>query len=114
MFRIISGGAGTIDFKTTWGKIKNPWASVFIGENPIATKILGELGFDITDVVSGMPIYFSERRQKILVSAHPLWDLDVHEGFTQAATQAKEIYQCNNVRAVNPFRLLRRPVDLLR
>jgi DEAD/DEAH box helicase domain-containing protein len=114
MFRIISGGAGTIDFKTTWDKIKNPWANVFIGENPIATKILGELGFDITDVVSGMPIYFSERRQKILVSAHPLWDLDVHKGFTQAATQAKEIYQCNNVRAVNPFRLLRRPVDLLR
>ncbi len=113
MFRIINGGENAIDFETAWGNIKNPWANVFIGENQIASIILGELGFEITGIANGLPIYYSEGRKKILVAAHPLWDLDNHDIYQGAVAEAKKEYGINVVSPVNPFRLLRRPVDLL-
>ena len=114
MFRIALNGTTTIDLTTPWGIYKNPWEHIFYGVDPLARRVLGEFGFEEKDALASLPVYFSSQRDKILVAAHPLWDLEVHPDYLMAVAEAKDRYACKDIVAVNPFMLLRRPVDLLR
>jgi len=113
MFRLALNSTTTVDFTTPWGIYSNPWEHVFHGVNPLAKRVLSEFGFEEKDALAGLPIYVSNYRAKTLVAAHPLWDLEDHEGYLMAVAEAQDRYGFQNIVAVNPFMLLRRPVDLL-
>jgi DEAD/DEAH box helicase domain-containing protein len=114
MFRIAFNNESLVDFTTPWGKHKNPWEYVFHGENPLARRVLSEFGFKEKEASGGLPVYVSENREKILVAAHPLWDTEKHPGYLNAVTETRDRFPNIDVAPVNPFMLLRKPVDLLR
>jgi len=114
MARIASDPKGPIDLHSPWQGGLNPWKSIFYGECTLAKKILAEFGFASDHASNGLPIFVSQLRRKILVTSHPLWDLNVNPAYLNAKEDAISQYGINNVSSVNPFRLLRRPVDLLR
>ena len=114
MFRIAMNRESLVDCSTLWGEHKNPWEYIFYGENPLASRVLSDFGFEEQDPLGGLPVYVSRHRAKTLVAAHPLWDTRNHIGYLNAVAEARDRFGCNNVVPVNPFMLLRRPVDLLK
>lgn len=114
MFRIALNHETLVDFTTPWGEHKNPWEYVFLGQNPLARRVLSEFGFEEQENSGDIPIYVSPIRERILVAAHPLWDIEKHTGYLKAVAEAKERFPYTDVVPVNPFMLLRKPVDLLR
>ncbi len=114
MFRILNNCNALIDLNSSWGKFKNPWEHIFWGEKPIARTVLYEFGFEEKKTKNGLPTYVSEHRKKILVAAHPLWNPATHNDYLEAVDDAKRVYGSDKeVKPINPFRLIRRPVDLL-
>ena len=113
MVRMAVDPAATIDLHSPWAVNANPWKNVFYGDDCLAGKILSEFGFIRDEASSSLPLFVSQGRGKILLPSHPLWDINSNQSYLAARAEAIEKYGINNVSPVNPFRLLRRPVDLL-
>lgn len=114
LFRIAADPRVIVDLRSPWQGSANPWKDVFYGEEALARKILGEFGFAHGESSNGLPVFVSQGRRKILVAAHPLWDINSNKFYLAAREEAIASHGITNVAPVNPFRLLRRPVDLLR
>ncbi|NTU58874.1 MAG: DEAD/DEAH box helicase [Chlorobiaceae bacterium] len=113
MFRIAIQPDAVVDLYSPWQGVENPWKQVFFGDNPLAVKVLQEFGFEHDQSGNGLPIFVSHARRKILVAAHPLWELNANQQYLSAKEDAISKHNISNVGPVNPFLLLRRPVDLL-
>ena len=111
MFRIANQPDAVVDLHSPWQGIANPWLQVFYGDDPIASKLLREFGFEHEESSTGLPVFVSQGRRKVLVATHPLWDLNANQLYLSAREEV--VSRHSNVGPVNPFRLLRRPVDLL-
>lgn len=113
MSRLASNPETTIDLHSPWEGMRNPWSAFFFGEACPAAQILGQFGFERQEAANGLPVFISQGHGKALVAAHPLWDLNTNQTYLTAREDAMNTYDISNAAPVNPFRLLRRPVDLL-
>ena len=107
----IASSTETIDLKTQWGKVENPWKVLLQGDNAPVPTTMHRLGYDLKN--------FGELRgyvkrggtvKKIWIECHPLWTTE-HLSYCAAVDDAKRQYPRYHVERMNPFKALRRPAD---
>lgn len=112
MARLISDFNTIIDLQTPWHNQPNPWSRLIQGNNAPIPAILERLGYN-SPVNFGSLIGFVHRgrnRKEILILRHPLWN-DEHPEWLNAKAIAQSQYSGHNIKAGNPFMLLRRPAE---
>lgn len=112
MFRIALSKDNPVDLSSRWGDHENPWGLEFYGKAPRASRVLGQLGYESAGDLNGLPCYHSEIKGALLIASHPLWG-EAHPIYVEASNLAVERFGQVKVGRVNPFILIRRPVEYL-
>ncbi len=111
MARIAVSSTETIDLKTQWGEVENPWKVLLQGDNAPVPATMHRLGYGLEN--------FGDLRgyvkrggtvKKIWIECHPLWTKD-HPSYIAAAEDAGTKNPRYAVGMMNPFKALRRPAD---
>jgi Lhr-like helicase len=113
MCRIALSSDNAPSLSSPMGKYENPWKAMLFGENPIVRKILGQLGFVEQEGKTVLPTYVNNNQRKVFVATHPLWQTD-HPLISEALAAATTKYAGFATEVLNPFRLIRRPVEYLK
>lgn len=109
MTRLLSAPSTPVDLESPWGTHPNPWTTVVT--QSLASAI-SRLGYTATAPVAGLHSYINTHRKIIGIVRHPLWT-DAHPRWQMACAEAAAAHPELEVRALNPFRILRRPADAL-
>lgn len=107
MGRLLADPAATIDLDSPWGGRPNPWARL-VREN--LASAISRLGYGAAQTFEGLCGFANSPRKQVAVVRHPLWT-DEHPRWLAAREAAAAAHPNLEVRAVNPFRILRRPAD---
>lgn len=112
MARLVLSNSHTIDINSPWGTMPNPWVNLYQGNNSAITNTLQNLGYDLPTQFGTLTGYVhrNKKRQSILILRHPLWQ-DDHPEWLKAVEDAEKQYSGYEVKAGNPFMILRRPGD---
>lgn len=110
--RLTNDPGAVIDLQTPWGDIPNPWSRLVIGPSAPVPATLANLGYDAPQDCEGLNVYLhrNPKRRSLLLERHPLWR-DDHPTWLQSLATAQIRYLGYNIRAMNPFMVLRRPAD---
>ncbi|WP_158593393.1 DEAD/DEAH box helicase [Nitrosovibrio sp. Nv6] len=112
MCRLAMDGSTTVDLSTPWGNHENPWARFFFGGRPIVRSILSQLGYEELLSSIGLPVYVNQQTMRLFIASHPLWDV-THPMLRNAFAEMDASYPNMNIKAINPFKLIRRPTEYL-
>ena len=110
MARLVANASAVIDLQTPWGNYPNPWMRLVQGTNAPIPASLQRLGYG-SPVQFGTLIGFihqASRHRAILILRHPLWQ-DDHPEWIAANVEAQTHHPGYEVKAANPFILLRKP-----
>jgi hypothetical protein len=106
MARIASGNF-TVDMTNDWGSQPNPWRRLVEITIP---PILYKLGYSDRQQIGSLWGYTKNTSSLAytLIEIHPLW-MNYHPEVLEAIETAKKLWPDNEIRLLNPFRVLRRP-----
>ena len=90
----------------------NIWTRVCGASSPVA-RAMNALKFRAPEVKAGLRVYRHENDQIICIECHPLWT-EEHPTYQQAKAEVALSSPRAKITMINPFRILRRPVDSLR
>ncbi|OAB61933.1 DEAD/DEAH box helicase [Leptolyngbya valderiana BDU 20041] len=112
MARSIADASVSIDLRSPWGSLANPWLRLVEGESAPVPQILDRLGYKTSKRFGSLTGYLRSRRDRkqALLVRHPLWT-DEHPQWQEAVSEAKAQYPQHEISAANPFMVLRRPAD---
>jgi ATP-dependent helicase YprA (DUF1998 family) len=112
MARLVLSNSSIIDISSSWGNLPNPWVSLYQDNNSAITNTLQNLGYDLPTQFANLTGYVhkSKKRKSILILRHPLWQDDHHQ-WLKAKESAENQHPGYQVKAGNPFMILRRPGD---
>jgi len=114
MARVLTSANVTIDLMTPWGGVPNPWGALVVGTpgNPgVIPMILNRLGYGPRVPIGPIWGYVNPHRQVVLIECHPLWTLQ-HPLYSAALQDVAVRYPgYADVRAMNPFLVIRRPAE---
>jgi DEAD/DEAH box helicase domain-containing protein len=110
MARLASGDF-TVDLKSDWGSQSNPWQRLVEVTIP---PVLRKLGYADRQQFGSLWGYTknTQHHARTLIETHPLWMAD-HPEVLDAIEKAKKLKPENEVRPLNPFRVLRRPGEYI-
>lgn len=112
MARVTLSQTTVVNLVSPWGTQANPWGTLLHASNSPVIATMQRLGY-------GQPVTFgnlrgfihqNQRRKQIIIECHPLWRTD-HQEYVNAVAEALIRYPGYSVKAMNPFRALRRPAD---
>ncbi|MCG8350473.1 MAG: hypothetical protein MI924_22125, partial [Chloroflexales bacterium] len=109
MARLAASPNATVDLVTPWGSTPNPWTALTSAPTAAVPATMLRLGYETTKQF-GMLQGFVHTKKGILIQRHPLWQ-DDHPEWQRAVQAAQAKYPNAQVKAMNPFRALRRPAD---
>lgn len=114
MARLAANSSATLDLVTPWDDMPNPWTTLLTGDSPILLATMRQLRYDDPVQFGKLRGYVREVRnsKSIRIERHPLWQ-DNHPEWLAAQAEALARYPGYDVKAINPFRVLRRPADAL-
>lgn len=112
MAQLVSNASAVVDLQTPWGNVHNPWTKLVQGANAPIPKALQRLGYGSPMQFGTLSSYVHQnpQRRTILILRHPLWQ-DDHPEWIAADAAAQTHYPGYEVKAANPFMVLRRPGD---
>jgi ATP-dependent helicase YprA (DUF1998 family) len=110
MARLASGDF-TVDLISDWGDRINPWRRLV---EQVIPPVMGKLGYSDRQRFGNLWGYLKNTRHQssTLIEIHPLW-MDNHSEVLNAIEKAKELGPKNQIRLMNPFRVLRRPGEYI-
>ena len=111
MARIAFSADARIDLTSEWeGGTLNPWKRVAQG----SSKLLTKLRFSEVGTNRGLQVFRNppNRGPGLVVIRHPLWT-DDHPDWLGSVEELRDLHGNVPVRAMNPFRIVRRPSDAL-
>ncbi|OQW92707.1 MAG: DEAD/DEAH box helicase [Thiotrichaceae bacterium IS1] len=103
MARLIMTPDNVPDLHSPWGNSSNPWTALVEERLP---KTLKGLGYTSQETFGNLKGY--RRKQQILLMRHPLWQ-DDYPGWAEAVQMVQQKYSGSEIRAGNPWLILRRP-----
>ncbi|MGQ9865612.1 MAG: DEAD/DEAH box helicase [Pseudanabaenaceae cyanobacterium] len=110
MVRLLQDAQAPLDLHTPWGDRENPWRRLVTEALP---PLLTNLGFKPDEPQGGLSLIWTGNRTKeVRIVRHPLWTND-HPQWQAVEAQVRQAYPNAEIRAINPFRILRRPGDAL-
>jgi hypothetical protein len=112
MARLIVSPSALVDLTTDWGALTNPWRPLLVGDRASVPATLQRLGYKAPEAFGTLRgfVHNTAKRRNILIERHPLWQED-HPLWQAARDEAATRYSSYEVKATNPFRVLRRPAD---
>jgi Distinct helicase family with a unique C-terminal domain including a metal-binding cysteine cluster len=110
MARAASLTTSMVDLDSPWGGLGNPWANLVEGTNAPVPNTLARLGYAAPTRFGTLRGYVHQGRPVVLLERHPLWQ-DSHPVWLATVTEARLRHPAHEIRAINPFRVLRRPAD---
>ena len=111
MARIAFSADARIDLTSEWeGGTLNPWKRVAQG----SSKLLTKLRFSEVGTNRGLQVFRNppNRGPGLVVIRHPLWT-DDHPDWLSSVEELRDLHGNVPVRAMNPFRIVRRPSDAI-
>lgn len=109
MGRLAVDAGAKIDLISDWqGGTPNPWRKLTEGDNAPLPNLLKQMGFEATEL-GQLKVYHNTRLYITLVECHPLWQ-ETHPSY-QKTRQLAEAAGYENIRMMNPFMALRRPIS---
>ncbi len=92
--------------------VQSPWQRVVAGAGAPIPATLARLGYGPAERFGALCGYVhrSANWRQIRIERHPLWQ-DEHPARRAALAEARNRYPGYEVKAISPFRLLRRPAD---
>lgn len=116
MARLAASATAPLDLTTAWEGENNPWFGLVEGSAasiPAALERLGYAGREQFGDLRGYPKHATQVAMRaVLILRHPLWQ-DDHPSWLAAEAAARARYPGYTIKAMNPFRALRRPADCL-
>ena len=101
-----------LDLTVPWNAQSNPWQSLCHGRNAPVAVLLSNLGYRESIELNGLLVYNHEPLNRVGIVRHPLWN-DEHPVYNAAKLEAEEIFKGSNIRALNPFEVIRHPAGVL-
>jgi len=97
----------TVDMTTDWSGQANPWKRLIEVTIP---PIMRKLGYSDRQQFGSLWGYIknTQHHSWTLIEVHPLW-MENHPAILDAITEAQNLKPANEIKYLNPFRVLRRP-----
>jgi hypothetical protein len=110
MARIVAG-IFTVDMTNDWSNQPNPWRRLVEVTIP---PILRKLGYSDRQQFGSLWGYTknTQHHSRTLIEIHPLW-LEDHPDVVSAVVEAQTLKPGNEIKYLNPFRVLRRPGEYI-
>lgn len=107
-----SGDATDVNLHSTWNTLLNPWQDLVQDDLGCVSITLQRLGYSPPIPLGNLRGYVHRYKlhQLIYVLRHPLWQ-EEHPEWLLAKAEAEGLYPGYEVKAANPFQVLRRPGD---
>lgn len=114
MARLATSSTASVDLVSPWGSVPNPWETLVSGPGAAVPATMQKLLYEPPVQFGKLRGYVlkSPRRPVIQLERHPLWQ-DDHPDWIAARAVAQAQYPKHTIVPMNPFRILRRPVDAL-
>lgn len=90
----------------------NPWANLVNGADKPIPATLARLNYGRSVGLGTLRGYVHQASPILVIERHPLWQ-DDHPKWLAATAEAQARYPRYQIKAINPFRALRRPADCL-
>ena len=112
MARLSGDAAATLDLDAMPSpSVRNLWRPFVDGAQASVSRALAQLGYQPV-AVAGIPCFISARRQRALVSCHPLWTAE-NPLFQQALAELQRKHAGFSVSPLNLLVAVRRPADYI-
>ncbi|RKZ56070.1 MAG: DEAD/DEAH box helicase [Candidatus Parabeggiatoa sp. nov. 2] len=110
MARLLMSDSAVIDLHSPWNTLANSWQNLVQGKNARISATLQRLGYKPPTIFDTLTGYVHKSRKVIRIVRHPLWQ-DDHPQWLAAKMVAEAQYPDYEIKAANPFIILRRPGD---
>jgi DEAD/DEAH box helicase domain-containing protein len=113
MARLAADPGAPVDLVSEIGGHPSSWRNLTEGadgETAALPALLSRLGFELDVQIAPLRAFFTPHRRRVLIERHPLWT-DEHPTYLASVDAARKAHPRDEVVAINPFRILRRPAD---
>lgn len=112
MARLALDSSANLDLISDWSGIENPWRQISHGDKATIPATLNSLGYTQREDFGSLNGYVDSDSNRVKIERHPLWT-DKHPTYKAARSEAESRFQNHDIKAINPFEVIRRPASLL-